>query len=207
MAFGGWPEEALTFYAGLEADNSKSYWTRNKAVYQGAVQRPMEELVEQLAPEFGEPKIFRPYRDIRFSNDKTPYKTSIAATVGTACYVQFSADGLATGCGMWQMDPPRLSRYRAAVAEDLTGTRLTAIIASLRKAGIDIQGYGMLKTAPRGYDADHPRIDLLRYKGMASWREWPPEPWLHSPEAADRVVAFFRASADLRAWLGAQVGY
>jgi uncharacterized protein (TIGR02453 family) len=207
VAFGGWPQEALVFYEGLTADNSKSFWTAHKAVYQDAVQRPMEELVEQLAGEFGEPKIFRPYRDIRFSNDKTPYKTSIAAMIGSACYVQFSADGLAAGAGLWQMDPPRLGRYRAAVDEDITGTRLAAIVAALRKAGIEVQGPDRLKSAPRGYDTDHPRIDLLRLKGIAAWREWPPEPWLHTPAAARRVSALLRASADLRSWLGAHVGY
>jgi uncharacterized protein (DUF2461 family) len=87
MAFGGWPAEALAFYAGLEDDNSKEYWTKRKAVYQERVLRPMEELLEELAPEFGEPKIFRPYRDIRFSHDKTPYKTHIGATIGSTCYV------------------------------------------------------------------------------------------------------------------------
>ena len=116
MAFGGWPAEAVEFYEGLEADNSKSYWTSRKAVYEDAVLRPMEELIELLAPEFGEPKIFRPYRDIRFSADKTPYKTHIGAVLGHTSYVQFSADGLAAGAGMWHLEPGELTRYRAAVA-------------------------------------------------------------------------------------------
>src|ERR1700747_1252812 len=118
MAFGGWPDEALQFYEGLEAGNSKSYWTRNKALYTEQVLRPMEELTELLAAELGEPKIFRPYRDIRFSPDKTPYKTHIGAVLGGTGYVQFSADGLAAGAGMWHMEPDRLARYRAAVADD-----------------------------------------------------------------------------------------
>ena len=80
MAFSGWPAEALDFYEGLTADNSRSYWARHKQVYEEQVLGPMTDLVDELAPEFGEPKIFRPYRDIRFSKDKTPYKTQIAAT-------------------------------------------------------------------------------------------------------------------------------
>jgi len=79
MSFSGWPEEALDFYDGLAADNSKTYWTAHRQIYEAAVLRPMTELVEELAPEFGEAKIFRPYRDIRFSKDKTPYKTHIGA--------------------------------------------------------------------------------------------------------------------------------
>ncbi|MBO0810343.1 MAG: DUF2461 family protein, partial [Actinobacteria bacterium] len=93
MSFGGWQEEALEFYEGLAADNTKSYWTGHKAVYQEHVLRPMTELLDELAPEFGEPKIFRPYRDVRFSKDKTLYKTHIAALVGSG-YIQLSATGL-----------------------------------------------------------------------------------------------------------------
>ena len=118
MAFSGWPEEALDFYDGLAADNSKSYWTEHKAVYEDKILRPMTELTEELAAEFGEPKIFRPYRDVRFSNDKSPYKTHIGAVVGGTGYVQLSAEGLGAGAGMWEMGPDRLARYREAVADD-----------------------------------------------------------------------------------------
>src|SRR5258707_12616626 len=106
MAFGGWPNEALAFYEGLEADNSKSYWTSHKAVYTDCVLAPMRELAEELAAELGgEAKIFRPYRDVRFSHDKTPYKTQIGAVIAGTGDVQFSADGLAAGAGKWQLSP------------------------------------------------------------------------------------------------------
>src|SRR6478735_8902887 len=110
MAFSGWPEEALDFYDGLAADNTKTYWTANKSVYEERVLGPMAELVEELAPDFGETKIFRPYRDVRFSQDKTPYKTHIAAMVGSG-YVQLSADGLAAGDGMYVLAADQLDRY------------------------------------------------------------------------------------------------
>ncbi len=96
MAFRGWPAEALEFFEGLEADNSKTYWQRNKDVYESLVRAPMEQLLEELAPEFGEGRIFRPYRDIRFSSDKSPYKTNIAAMIGEG-YVELTADGLGAG--------------------------------------------------------------------------------------------------------------
>jgi uncharacterized protein (TIGR02453 family) len=201
MGFGGWPAGALDFYEGLEADNSKSYWTSHKAAYTEKVLRPMEELAELLAPEFGEPKIFRPYRDIRFSPDKTPYKTHIGAVIGGLGYVQFSADGLAAGAGRWHMEPSRLARYRAAVADDGSGGELTEIVAALEAAGIEIHGHGVLKSAPRGYPADHHRIRLLRYKGLTSWQAWPPEPWLHTASAAGKVASFLHTSADLCSWL------
>lgn len=204
MAFSGWPHEALEFYEGLEADNSKSYWTSHKAVYEETVLRPMTELTEQLALEFGEPKIFRPYRDVRFSADKTPYKTHIGATLGHTNYVQFSADGLAAGAGMWHMEPETLNRYRAAVAAG-SGEKLAAIIAEIEKAGVRIHGHGTLKSAPRGYPADHPRIDLLRHKGLTTWQHWDPEPWLQTPQAADRVLSFLRTSAPFCSWLTSNV--
>src|SRR6266487_1390605 len=120
MAFGGWGDEALEFYEGLEADNSKTYWTRQKAVYEEQVLRPMTELLDELGPEFGESKIFRPYRDVRFSKDKTPYKTHLGAMLGGG-YIQLSARGLAAGDGMYGMASDQVGRYREAVAAMRTG--------------------------------------------------------------------------------------
>ena len=123
MSFGGWPEEALDFYEGLEADNSKTYWTSQKAVYEQKVLGPMNELLEELGPELGEGKIFRPHRDVRFSKDKSPYKTQMGARLGRG-YIQFSAKGLAAGDGMYGMEPGQLDRYRRAVTNDATGAEL-----------------------------------------------------------------------------------
>src|SRR5262247_2221276 len=120
MAFRGWPMEALDFFEGLEADNSKTYWTEHKATYDEKVYAPMAALVADLEPEFGSGKIFRPYRDVRFSADKTPYKTNIGAIIGDG-YVQLTAAGLSAGNGMHMMAPDQLTRYRAAVAADSTG--------------------------------------------------------------------------------------
>jgi uncharacterized protein (TIGR02453 family) len=201
MAFGGWPEEALDFYDGLAVDNTKSYWTEHKAVYEDKILRPMTELTEELAAEFGEPKIFRPYRDVRFSADKTPYKTHIGATVGDTGYIQLSAEGLGAGAGMWQMGPDHLARYREAVAGDGPGNKLEEIIAAIEQADVTVHGHGALKSAPRGYPVDHPRIDLLRFKGLTAWRQWPVEPWLETSAAKDRVISFFRTTLPLCSWL------
>jgi uncharacterized protein (TIGR02453 family) len=206
MSFSGWPEEALDFYDGLTADNTKTYWTEHKAVYTEKILSPMTELTEELATEFGEPKLFRPYRDVRFSADKTPYKTHIGAVVGGTGYIQLSAEGLAAGAGMWQMSPEQLSRYREAVAGDRRGSELEEIIAAIEKAGIAVHGHGVLKSAPRGYPADHPRIGLLRNKGLTAWRQWPVEPWLETASAKDRLASFFRTSVPLTSWLNTNAG-
>lgn len=201
MAFNGWPEEALDFYDGLTADNSKTYWTEHKTVYTEKILQPMTDLTEELAADFGEPKIFRPYRDVRFSNDKSPYKTHIAAVIGDTGYIQLSAEGLGAGAGMWEMNPDQLARYREAVADDGPGAELEKITAALEQAGHTVHGHGVLKSAPRGYPADHPRIALLRYKGITAWQQWPVEPWLETAAAKDRLVSFFRTTSLLRTWL------
>jgi uncharacterized protein (TIGR02453 family) len=205
MPFSGWPEEALEFYEGLAADNTKTYWTAQKAVYEEKVLGPMTELLEELGPEFGEPKVFRPYRDVRFSKDKSPYKTHLGAMLGGR-YIQLSADGLAAGDGMYGMAADQLDRYRRAVAGDLTGAELERVVAGIARDGYGVHGRDVLKSAPRGYPADHPRIELLRYKGIVAWHEWPVEPWLETGAAKEHVTGFLRAAQPLSGWLETHVG-
>ena len=204
--FPGWSERASAFYIGLEADNSKDYWTRNRAVYDAEVLAPMQALLDDLSGEFGEGRIFRPNRDIRFSADKSPYKTSIAATLGQG-YVEFSARGIGTGAGCHMLASDQLTRLRAAVADDATGSRLEAVIDDLVASGIDVTSHDRLATAPRGYAKDHPRIELLRNKDLVARSHWGPEtPWLHSPEAAEHVEEVLRAARPLVQWLDENVG-
>jgi uncharacterized protein (TIGR02453 family) len=206
MTFRGWPAEALEFFEGLEAENTKAYWERNKQVYQDVVRTPMEELLAELEPDWGPGRIFRPYRDVRFSKDKSPYKTAIGATVGGSGYVHLDARGLAAGSGMWEMAPDQLERYRAAVDHDRSGRALVDVVARVRSQGIDVTGHDELKTAPRGYAKDHPRVDLLRYKGLVAWQEWPAAAWLGTKRAKDRVVGFLERSRPVAEWLKQNVG-
>lgn len=206
MTFEGWPAEALDFYEGLEADNSKSYWSAHKALYDDAVYAPLAELLDELEPEFGSGKIFRPHRDVRFSTDKSPYKTQSGAVLENGGYIQLSARGLACGRGMYQLAPDQLERYRRSVADDVVGRGLERVLAQAAKAGIDVVGMNSLKTAPRGYPKDHPRIELLRHKGLIAWTEWPVEPWLGTPAAKQRIVDFLHGAQPLHDWLGTHVG-
>ena len=206
MGFKGWPSEAIEFFEGLEADNSKTYWLAHKAMYEAQVKGPMEVLLSELAPEFGEGKVFRPNRDVRFSADKSPYKTAMGAMAGDVGYVQLSAKGLGVGSGMWMMATDQLDRYRRAVADDGSGDELVGIVSEARGHGLDVTGHDTLKTAPRGYPKDHPRIDLLRNKGLIAWKEWPVGAWLGTRKAKDRVVEFLHAAQPLNGWLAANVG-
>lgn len=208
--FRGFPDEALGFYEGLEADNSKAYWADHKHVYEGAVRTPLLALLAALEPEFGPAKLFRPHRDVRFSADKSPYKTHQGAVVGDGSasgtlYLQLSADGLMTGGGDYVMAKDQLVRYRAAVEDDVAGGLLADVVAGLVGAGFRLAGE-TLKRAPRGVDPDHPRVDLLRHKGIAVLREHGSPRWLSTPKALGRIAADWRAIAPFTAWLDREVG-
>ena len=107
----------------------------------------MEELLAELADEFGTGKIFRPYRDVRFSADKTPYKTNCAATIGSG-YISFSRRRPVGGRWAYMPDPKALARYREAVDNEKSGVELVKIVAP-RKEGYDTMAHEVLKTAPR----------------------------------------------------------
>jgi len=204
MAFAGWPVEAVEFYEGLDADNSKVYWHEHKEVYERAVKVPMEQLLAELADEFGEGRIFRPYRDVRFSADKTPYKTNCSATVGHG-YLALSAEELKMASGLYMAEPGELQRYRTAVEDEASGTELAEIVAALHAADYQITAHDVLKSAPRGFSREHPRIELLRHKGIAMTKTWPVGAWLGTSHAKDRIVKALRAAAPLNQWLARHV--
>jgi len=206
MAFKGWPAAAIEFYEGLEADNSKVYWQAHKADYERLVLAPMEALLAEVAGEFGDGKIFRPYRDTRFSADKSPYKTGIGATLSVRGYIHFDADGLSVGSGYYMPAADQLERFRAAVDNDRTGTELVGLVADAVAEDLEVTAHETLKSAPRGYPKDHPRIDLLRGKGLIVWKHWTPAPWLGTAKAKQRVLDVLRAAGPINAWLDANVG-
>ena len=127
MTFRGWSDAILYFYEGLEADNSRRSCQAHKKVYDEQVLAPMQALLAEPTDEFGEPKVFRPNRDIRFSADKSPYMTQIGATLAAHGYVQLSAAGLAVASGTYAFAPDQLVRYRRAVALDLPGEALASV--------------------------------------------------------------------------------
>ncbi len=206
--FRGWGPEALEFFERLEADNTRTFWSGNRAVYQEAVRAPMEALSDDVADEFGELHIFRPYRDVRFSKDKTPYKTHMGAVTeseeGAVYYVQLSAAGLMAASGYHQMARDQLQRYREAVVDGRTGRELVEIMKGFRRR-FEVGGEA-LKTAPRGYPRDHPRVQYLRHKGLTIARSWPPASWFSTARARTNIVGAWRAADPMNRWLNANVG-
>ena len=211
--FTGFPVAALDFYDDLEMDNTKSFWEQHKHVYDEAVKAPMQALMAALTPEFAPEgvtaQIFRPYRDVRFAKDKTPYKTHqgayVAVAQSTGWYVQVSAGGVRTGAGFYEASGPRLAAFREAVASDLTGPELAKILAKLERSGVTIGG-DRLKTTPRGYDADHPRIELLRHKSLTVGRDLGFGPEISTPGLLDSVRRDWRAYRPLVEWVATNVG-
>ncbi|MBB5076814.1 DUF2461 domain-containing protein [Nonomuraea endophytica] len=208
MGFTGFPDEAFIFFEGLEADNSKAYFTRHKHLYDDAVRAPMLALTDALGPEFGAAQLFRPYRDVRFAKDKSPYKTHQGAFIdtqpGIGLYVEISAAGLFLAGGIYTQAADQVARYREAVSADLSGKPLTRIVADLQAQGYEIRG-DRLKTRPRGVPEDHPRLDLLRHRSIYAGVRAEPEPWVHTPEVESRVREAWREFAPLVEWLSTHV--
>lgn len=204
MTFEGFPEAALDFYDDLEIDNSKVFWEAHKETYRTAVAGPIQALTDDLAEEFGQAKIFRPYRDVRFAKDKTPYKTHQGAFVGvapaTGYYIQIGAPGVRVGAGFYDASAERLAAIRAAIDHRHHGPELEKIVAKLRKAGWEIGGT-TLETSPRGWDADHPRIELLRHKSLTAMRDYGFDEIIHTPELVDRIRNHWRATTPLVDWV------
>jgi uncharacterized protein (TIGR02453 family) len=209
MTFRGWPADALSFYVGLEGDNTRAYFLEHKPTYEESVKAPFLELSGLIEREFGPLHLFRPNRDTRFSKDKTPYKTAAAAVTesqgGAHYYVQISAEGLYVGSGYYHLMPDQLARYRGAVADTRKGTAFAKAVAELRKK-YNLDSRDALKRVPRGFDADHPRADLLRLKGVHVGRDFGAPKWLHSAGALDRIVTTWRAAAPVNRWLDRNVG-
>jgi uncharacterized protein (TIGR02453 family) len=204
VSFAGIPVAALDFYDDLEVDNTKSFWEAHRAVYQESVRAPMEALCAELAPEFGEAKVFRPYRDVRFSKDKTPYKTHQGAFVPagprTGWYVEVSPRGVRTGGGFYDADPPMLTAFRDAVDDERAGEELAGIVAALEEQGFEIGG-DRLKTSPRGFPGDHPRIELLRHRSLTAAHVIGFEPVIHTPALAELVREDWRRVRPLVTWV------
>jgi uncharacterized protein (TIGR02453 family) len=206
--FTGWPPEALEWFRELEADNSRAWFHAHRTIYDAAVRGPLESLLAELADEFGDGKVFRPNRDTRFSADKSPYKLQIYAVVpraggGGGWYVQLREEGLYVGGGLYAPDRRALASVRAAIAADRTGRELERVVAGLEARGLELIRDGALKTAPRGYPVEHPRIELLRLGHLAAGVQHPVRRWLHTAAAKDRVVDGWHAVSPLLEWCAA----
>lgn len=207
--FTGFPQWGVRFYGELEYSNTKDFWAQHKAEWERSVREPMRELVGSLEDEFGAATVFRANRDIRFSADKSPYKTHQGAIAGPApgigYYVQLDADGLMVGGGFHTHSPAQTDRFRAAIDADPTGSELARISGGLVESGYVLEG-ASLKTRPKGVDPGHPRLDLLRRKEIMALKRLGTPDWLSSAAALDHVREEWATVRPLAEWIMTNVG-
>jgi len=186
--------ETLRFFKQLAAHNNKEWFEAHRDDYENNVREPMRDLVEELdvrfarfAPEIGgDPKrsMFRINRDIRFSKDKSPYKTnagcwfhhrsasrkvgSEAAEGSAGFYFHLQPGKSFIGAGVWMPPRPQLNKLRSAIAEKPEG--FVRMVQSLPKRFGGVSDEGALKRMPRGYSEDHPAAKWLKYQSFTSGR-------------------------------------
>jgi uncharacterized protein (TIGR02453 family) len=205
--FEGFPSDAFEFYDALAANNTRPWWNDHKAEYQRVVREPLEALLAEIGDEFGTPHLFRPYRDSRFSKDKTPIKDHQGAVIpvedAIVYYIQLSAAGLMVAGGWYSPQGQQIVRYRETVDGPL-GVELGRILRAVGKR-FTIEG-NPIKTKPRGYDADNPRIALLRNRQLTVSRKYPVGPELGARKVLTAVRGDWRAMRPLVEWLADYVG-
>jgi uncharacterized protein (TIGR02453 family) len=197
--FTGFPREAFTFFKGLASHNNRDWFHANKDVYERACRAPMQRLAAELAPQYGATKISRINRDMRFARGQAPYKTYIAAGIGKY-YASLSHTGLWVGTGMYRPESATLRRLREAIADDSSGRELARIVSALRRKRYDVGSHDTLASPPRGYAADHPRIDLLRMKDLFVGRQLTPAN-LSTRKALDQIVRVMSDLQPFSKWL------
>jgi uncharacterized protein (TIGR02453 family) len=210
--FEGFGPKVQKWFKGLEADNSREYFTANRAFYEESIRDQMEALLTELSKKFGgEVKMFRQNRDIRFSPDKSPYKTNTygvvygSEIVAQGLYASISANGLFAGSGYYRMARDQLDRFREGVADDKSGPELGKLVAKAERAGLEVWGES-LATAPRGYPKDHPRIELLRRKNLTLGASLKAGRGITREDGLQFVAKTWRAAAPVTGWLDHHVG-
>jgi uncharacterized protein (TIGR02453 family) len=213
MSFSGFPLAGMAFLHGLEADNTRAFFAANKQTYEKTLKHPMEALLQELDPKFQPLRMFRINRDVRFAKDKSPYKTQVSGTGeregGSIYYVQLSTTGLLAASGMYMLATDQLLRFRNAIASEDTGPDFVKLVEHYNKRKgfrMNSGGDAPLKTTPRGFDKDHPRIEYLRWKGATVFCELGAPAWLQTAKVRAKIEETWDAIDPLNEWLESHVG-
>jgi len=221
--FTGFADRDARFFRALARNQRREWFEVHREEYERGWLAPMkallEELHDRLDPLFPQhplaaPKVFRIYRDVRFSKDKSPYKTHIGGYVAidgdgdgpsaaAVLYVHIGASELFVASGQWMMDPQQLTRFRAALLDDRRGEALTGILRKLGRAGFEVGSHDVLRKVPRGFDPAHPRAELLKRKGLIVSFPDPPRRLLVKRELVDWLVAHTKRVVPLVDWIAA----
>ena len=216
--FQGFPQEIFSFLSDLSSNNRKAWFDANKTRFRRVVEQPVQDFVSAMCVRLIhassditqlEGKVFRIHRDIRFSKDKTPYKTHIGirfsedASKNCAApffYVQLEAEKLLFATGQKEFEGEALDRYRTAVMDAETGRVLDTLVNKMRFSGASLQGE-QLQKVPRGYPADHARANLLRFKGLYIESSLPVTQQICGPEFVQVCLKQFARGKPLYDWL------
>jgi uncharacterized protein (TIGR02453 family) len=221
IQFAGFPKEGLVFLKNLKRNNNRDWFQENKSTYKTMVDEPAHSFLEAISDNItklsGVPmagKVFRIYRDVRFSKDKTPYNTHIRMSFvrsgadkkkcGEAPMFSISIEPekLFLGLGYFEFSKNVLPSYQKAVAKDSTGKALEKLIVKMNKKGFEFEG-PEYKRVPSSFNKDHPRGDLLRRKGLSLWSEDSIPRELHSSKAIDFCINKYRDMLPFYKWLQA----
>jgi len=197
--FGGFPPEAFRFFRDLAKHNNRDWFQAHKHVYEQACREPMKALMAAIDPPFGAGWLSRINNDMRFNRDRAPYKTRIEAGV-KGLYVSVGAQGMYVGTGIYKPEPATLRKLRQAIAADASGRTLQTIVAALRRKGYTVSTHESSANPPRGYDAGHPRVELLKMKDIHAGRMFEP-PTLTTPKALAHVKKVMADLRPFRAWI------
>lgn len=224
QTFSGFPQGALDFLRGLAANNNREWFEAHKTEYQTqivahapAFVAALGERLKTISPEIeydtrtnGAGSLMRIYRDIRFSQDKTPYKTHVAFAFWEGALkkmenpsfgLQFGATDIGFYAGQWVFPKESLTPYRNAVVDEQRGQALAQAAETVRRAGpYAVQGE-QYKKVPAGYPAEHPRAEWLRYGGLYVVTEEADPTLVTSPEVVDHCFTHFRNMAPVQQWL------
>jgi hypothetical protein len=205
--FTGWPTDGPAFLAEIAKDNTREFWDANHERHERSVLGPARALAAELEPEFGPLRVFRSLVNRRFRPDAPLYRTDTGAVAtswgGSQLAVVLSATSLTASAGHWLFDPGQLRRFRAAVDGE-PGGELEAVLADL--PGLTLDQTRRLAGRPRRCPATHPRIELLRHRGLLVTKAWPVGEWLATAEPLHRVREAWRAAGPLVRWLDTHVG-
>jgi uncharacterized protein (TIGR02453 family) len=221
MAFSGFADAQASFFRKLAQNQRREWFEAHRDEFEQGWRDPMQELLAEVAgkldPAFKHcdldpPKLFRIFRDVRFSADKSPYKTHIGGVIPTrragkltevpiALYFHVGEPRSFAAAGHYMMDSHSLQRFRTAVADEQTGPGLEKLLRALAKKGYSIDSHDTYKRVPKGYAADHRRAEHLKRKGLTVSFPEMPKGLLASPELVAWLVKHAKAAVPLVEWL------
>jgi hypothetical protein avisC_04027 len=213
-AFTGFPLEVFLFLEGLEQNNSKEYWKENEATWTRIVKPTVQALMADFDDEFGPLRTFRPNRDVRFSKDKSPYKTWIGvttterATGGIGSFLQVTASGIEIATGAMMLASDQMTRFRDALISDTAGAEFDQVRMELARKGLEVGSGEMAryKRIPRGYPKEHPRAEFLLWKGAIVIKKFERAEWMHTPAMSERIREVWGGARPLIHWFEEHVG-